>query len=396
MSGGLESLLSILGKLKAEVPEVARSLDDLAAVLGTTTPAALRELFARFLAMASTGSYKEFDAAVRESYPSKDAFAAAFAQYERARQVRGCAFQLGQLVGYLADACQVDAAIERDRVALLGSLKLESLLRDPSVISAHEETVARWKESYVQAYRKAHRDFYESTAELAAALDPQQPKARALARMNAITELGPPTISTESIEAHLEGLKSEIRACPDAAEADVAGNHALCPRCPWRPGKKPPADALSRLEAAISLGLADRFQRFKDTAIAQILKKAADEQRKPGLRELLDVIQIADADRLSGVLNDDLVAFLRRLLYDENLVDEQIPLRPILQQVGAIDAGRVEESISTLGKLLKQAIDDAKAKHGPSKRVRVFLTLDTPGGESGGPSGTTGQPGGAR
>jgi hypothetical protein len=39
---------------------------------------------------------------------------------------------------------------------------------------------------------------------------------------------------------------------------------------------------------------------------------------------------------------------------------------------------RVEEAVSTLARLLTKAIKDAKAKHGPSKRVRVFLTLDTP------------------
>jgi hypothetical protein len=78
------------------------------------------------------------------------------------------------------------------------------------------------------------------------------------------------------------------------------------------------------------------------------------------------------------VLNDDLVAFLRQVLYDENLVDEQLPLAPILQQIGAIDETRVEEAVATLGRLLTKAIKDAKAKHGPSKRVRVFLTLDTP------------------
>ena len=214
--------------------------------------------------------------------------------------------------------------------------------------------------------------------------------------MNAIAELGPPTITTESIEAHFETLKNDLRVCPDAADADVAGQHALCPKCQWRPGKRPPTEVLSRLKAAISQGLADRFQRFKDTAIAQILKKAAEENRKAGLRELLEIIQVADADRLAGALNENLVAFLRRLLYDEDLVDEQIPLRPILQQVGAIDATRVDESIATLGKLLKQAIDEAKAKHGSSKRVRIFLTLDTPGGESGGSSGAAGESGGAR
>ena len=109
-----------------------------------------------------------------------------------------------------------------------------------------------------------------------------------------------------------------------------------------------------------------------------ILKKAAAEKKKPGLDALLDIIQVADADQLAGVLNDDLLTFLRQILYDKNLVDEQFSLAPILQHIGAIDETHVEEAVSTLARLLTKAIKNAKAKHGPSKRVRVFLTLDTP------------------
>jgi hypothetical protein len=38
----------------------------------------------------------------------------------------------------------------------------------------------------------------------------------------------------------------------------------------------------------------------------------------------------------------------------------------------------VDEAVSMLVQLLTKAIKDPKARHGPSKRVRVFLTLDTP------------------
>ncbi len=118
--------------------------------------------------------------------------------------------------------------------------------------------------------------------------------------------------------------------------------------------------------------------RRKDASIATILKKAATEGKESGLQELLDIIQLADADRLAGVLNDDVVAFLRKVLYDKNLVDEQVLLGPILQQVGPIEETRVEEAIATFAKLLTRAIKDAKAKHEPSKRVRVFLRADDP------------------
>jgi hypothetical protein len=196
--------------------------------------------------------------------------------------------------------------------------------------------------------------------------------------MNDILELGPPLAATATAAADLKVLETALWVCPDAAEAAVTGKDALCPKCQWHPDTKLPAEALLRLTAPVSQGLADRFQRFKDAAIAAILKKAAAEKEKPGLDELLDVIQVADADQVAAVLNDDLVAFLRQILYDENLVDEQLPLAPILQHIGAIDETRVEEAVSTLARLLKKAIKDAKARHGPSKRVRVFLTVDTP------------------
>src|SRR5215831_7194463 len=373
-----ESLLATLAQLQKESPEVEKSLVELAGVLSGAMPPGLKEILARYRGLATTTSYQEFDAAVRESYPDKDAFAVAHAQYDKACKVRDRAFHVSQMADYLHKACAPDEAIEFERTNLLNMLGFESMLHDPSLIGAREENFTRWKTSYIHAYRKAHRAHYEAVADLAAKLETLRPKAGALTRMNGILELGPPLATTAAVAADLQALEKALWVCPDAAEAAVAAQDALCPRCQWHPDTQLPAEALSRLTALVSQGLADRFQRFKDAAIAAILKKAAAEKKKPGLGELLDIIQIADADRLAGVLNDDLVTFLRQILYDENLVDEQLPLAPILQQIGAIDESRVEEAVSTLGRLLTKAIKDAKAKHGAGKRVRVFLTLDTP------------------
>ena len=45
-------------------------------------------------------------------------------------------------------------------------------------------------------------------------------------------------------------------------------------------------------------------------------------------------------------------------------------------KVGAIEENRLDEALSQLTRLLTKAIKDAKAKHGPGKRVRVFLRAD--------------------
>ena len=47
---------------------------------------------ARYRGLVTATSYQEFDTGVHESYPNKDAFAAAHAQYDKARPVRDRAF----------------------------------------------------------------------------------------------------------------------------------------------------------------------------------------------------------------------------------------------------------------------------------------------------------------
>jgi len=144
------------------------------------------------------------------------------------------------------------------------------------------------------------------------------------------------------------------------------------------PVHQPPVAEVAKLKAVVASGLADRFQRFKDAAIGAILKKEAEKGTRPDLAKLLEIVQLANADALAGVLTDDLVDFLRKLLYDENLVQEEIQLEPIVSEVGAIEEDHIDEAVDKFAKLLTKAVKDAKAKHGKSKRVRIFLRLQSP------------------
>lgn len=238
----------------------------------------------------------------------------------------------------------------------------------------------KWKASYVHSYRKAHRAYYQKLKELETSLEALKPKARALVKMNTISELGPPLPTMGGIATDLATLEKRLYVCPDAEEAAVEGAEPRCPKCSWTPANQPPVADVAKLSALVASGLADRFQRFKDVAINSILKNAAEKGERSDLTKLLEIVQLANADALAGVLTDDLVDFLRKLLYDENLVQEEILLGPIVNDVGAIEEDHIDEAVDKFAKLLTKAVKDAKAKHGKSKRVRIFLRLQGPDG----------------
>jgi hypothetical protein len=199
--------------------------------------------------------------------------------------------------------------------------------------------------------------------------------------MNTIVELGPPLVAAMHAGSALIKLESALYCCPDATEAAVDQTSPLCPRCRWTPKDSLPRQELKVLQNKVEAGLADRFQRFKDATISAILKKAADE-KNTNLKELLQIVQLADSDKLANVLTDDLVAFLRKLLFDENLVQEEIHLGPIVSDIGAIEEDHIDEAVDKFAKLLRNAAKGAKAKHGSSKRVRIFLRLESPDGSA--------------
>lgn len=377
-----EQLLGILSKLNTELPETDKSLTMLASKLGSTVPQSFTETRARLSGLAVSTSFQEFDAAVRESYPSKEDFAKAFDQYSKGRQLVARAFDLSQAWDYLSGACDIASDVDFQRDAIKSFFEFGALLKDPSIIGVRLEAFEKWKTSYIHAYRKAHRTFHQKLKEIETGLDSLKPRVRALVKMNTIVELGPPLPTTSSVAADLTAIEKRLYVCPDAEQAAVADTDPICSKCRWTPSVQAPGGEVEKLTALVASGLADRFQRFKDAAIASILKSAAEKGDRPDLKSLLEIVQLANADALAGVLTDDLVNFLRKLLYDENLVQEEIPLGPIVHDVGAIEEDHIDEAVDKFSKLLTKAVKDAKAKHGQSKRVRVFLRLQDSDGSA--------------
>lgn len=371
-----EQLLTILGRLKSEVPEVEEGVTALALKLAGKVPQPFTELCARLKVLATSDSYQQFDAAVRESYADVPKFKAAYDDYAKAHKLRDKGMEIGQARDYLTAACELSPELKITCEALLGQFKFDTLFDQPHLIPQRLDSFRHWKRDYVQAYRKGHRSYYENLDKLAKSTEALRPRSIALARMNSIAELGPALSGTANITGDFAKLEDSLWVCPDAAEAEVDGANAICPKCQWTPDKTLPQAEHDRIAQAIAQGLADRLRKLKDTSISTILKKADAEQGRADLKALLEIIQLANADKLADVMTDELAAFIRKLLQEANIVQESVMLAPILQQIGAIEEDRVDEAVSKFTSLLKNAIKDAKAKHGSEKRVRVFLRLD--------------------
>jgi hypothetical protein len=259
-----DSLTATLGKLKQELPELEKSADELAKLLGGAVPLSLTSVFAHLRGLATATSYQEFEAAARESFADAEKFSAEYGRYEKARKLRDQAFSLSQKVKYLHDACEINDELGFERERLLNLLNFDSLLNNPSVVGACAENFERWKKNYVHQYRKGHRAYYETLGGLRAKLDELRPSLNAMVRMNSIVELGPPLAATIKVNANLKALDGALCACPDALDAEVADSEAVCKRCNWRPDRTAPTDELEHLKGHVNQGLADRFQRFKD------------------------------------------------------------------------------------------------------------------------------------
>ncbi|HOC58274.1 MAG TPA: hypothetical protein PKI20_21835, partial [Verrucomicrobiota bacterium] len=230
-----EQLVTILGKLKAEVPDVESGVAVLATKLGGTVPKSFAELCARLKALATSESYQQFDAAVRESYADAPKFKDAYEGYTKAHKLRDKGMEIGQARDYLTAAAELSPDLKLKRDTLLGQLKFDSLFTQPHLIPARLDSFNQWKADYVQAYRKGHRAYYENLGNLAKSADALRPRTIALARLNSISELGPAFSGTANITGDFAKLEDTLWVCPDAAEADVAGANAICPKCQWTP-----------------------------------------------------------------------------------------------------------------------------------------------------------------
>ena len=269
---------------------------------------------------------------------------------------------------YLAEADPGrDEDMGMDRLSILEQLTVDNLVAHPHVWPSLRSRFEWFQARYRGAYQRRHRAYRQQMADLKRRLDGAERKAEALARLNTLRELGAP-LDKEALKAYAD-LRRQAQPCAHAEAGRDMNSGPVCPACGVTLSSEPPQAQVQAFLGQIEEGLAAQNRRLSSRAIRRILARGKGQR----LEQFLQVVQASDASALAEVLDDDLVAFLRRLLREaEVAVPGRAVLDRLAQEFPTVDEAQLPDVLSAFADILWQALQDAQKQH-PGKKVRISL-----------------------
>ncbi len=164
-----------------------------------------------------------------------------------------------------------------------------------------------FKWSYVEHYRAAHERWREEMKKASLLAHDARRYLQALRRLDSIAALGPP-LSGGCEPARVDGAGFKVCGIDGQFNAYAA---AVCPQCNYRLGTASPMPELDRSLDQIRRALSEKLTALSRGAIARLIKKYDRAHRLDGF---LKITQAAQTEALAAVLDDDLTAYIARLL----------------------------------------------------------------------------------
>jgi hypothetical protein len=173
---------------------------------------------------------------------------------------------------------------------------------------ALEGRFEKFKWTYVENYRVAHEQWRAEMEQASALVIDIDRGVQAVVRLNSLTALGEP------VGAELEGqarlAREAIKVCRLNGQFS-ASSTALCPVCGYVLGTPAPTPALAKLLEKTRRALREKFTALSRGAIVRLIRKYDRAHRLDGF---LKITQAAQTEALAAVLDDQLTAYLARLL----------------------------------------------------------------------------------
>ena len=194
------------------------------------------------------------------------------------------------------------------RFAILTRIDPEGLLRDPSLWGSIEESFGQMCKRYAIAYAVHHESYNQEALELSHWLERLAPQVNALVHFGEILELGEPVGG--EVPGLFKDLSDSLHVClVDGDELDL-GDVPYCQGCGLRMDQD-----IARRDAALAFAALDRTMREYNRRLgSHSVRRTLAHPNKEQLDKFVTLVQVADPSALANVLDDDVVAFLRRFL----------------------------------------------------------------------------------
>jgi hypothetical protein len=322
LTAGMARLAEAMSNLIEETHSVEATLNRFALAYHTEMDPEVRRAINEFMQLLERGAPGLLEAGADEKYlPRAQAIVAAY------RELAAAAAAVPGLLAmreYLRQTRLEPELFDPQSPGQFAAMATERRLLEAELgvrapySRARESVEARFEKfkwTYIESYRAAHEKWRAEMAKASALAVDIDRSVQALGRLNSIAALGEP-IGTE-LAAQARQSCDAIRACGLSGQFNAYAS-ALCPECGYVLGTTAPAPALAELMEKIRRALREKLTALSRGAIGRLIRKYDRAHRLDGF---LKITQAAQTEALAAVLDDQLTAYLARLLKERGEIE---------------------------------------------------------------------------
>lgn len=156
-----------------------------------------------------------------------------------------------------------------DRRVTLEQLSFATLFMEPHSFQGMRATFEYLRKRFASAYQEHHRRYWQDCGRLARELEEREGTARALIRLNSISELGKP-VGLNGLTRYQE-MRRSLAGCPlDEALLESLKKTPACPMCSITLVDEPPGPAVRGVLLRLERALKEQQNRLSSAAIRTI------------------------------------------------------------------------------------------------------------------------------
>jgi hypothetical protein len=258
----------------------------------------------------SAESWQEFFRRARAEFGSVATLKSALDMAQRLRRAGEDALEIERCAAYLdaADFGRSDQPLALEAETLRARIALPAILGNPSLWPPLQHDFQNWRRRYQRAYLEFHAGRREAARHLLRQAGEGVRLLTAAERFSQIPELGPPADPT--LGKRWQEVASAVQECPAPEEEISLADRPQCATCGARMGASLDTAEFEKTLAEIKAQVTACNARLGDATVREVLAG----RRRDEVEKLLQINAAGDLSTLSGVLSDDVIAFLRQFL----------------------------------------------------------------------------------